>query len=201
MNLVVIQGEDLVKEYEQSSNKIQFVLNKFGVAEVGNIIVKEFETEKEKQAYLQGFEDSDGWNKNHFIENERAEEIAHLIKTSRIYIVREDFYQEEMSPICQFKIFAGENAYERAVWFLTESSNARDTFTEFLKEEGDFRTKNLYWEIEEQILEMWSAESIDILENIRELGRYAEKYSEIDYRERELDFGGIGYYFEKNQLK
>ena len=60
MNVIVIQGEDLIKEYEQSSNKIQFILKNHSVAEVGNIIVKEFETEKEKQAYLQGFEDGEG---------------------------------------------------------------------------------------------------------------------------------------------
>ncbi len=201
MNVVVIQGEDLVKEYENAVDKIQFVLKNHNLAEIGNIIVKEFETEREKQAYLQGFEDGDGWNKNHFIENERAKEISDLIKTSRIYIVREDFYQENMSPNCEFKVFAGENAYERAISFLTESANARNTFTEFLKEEGDFRTKNLYWAIEEQTLEMWSAESINILENVQELGRYAEKYSELDYKECEVDYGVKGYYFELNQFK
>lgn len=198
--IVIIQGEELVKEYEQSSNKIQFVLNNHNFVEDGNIIVKEFETEKEKQAYLQGFEDGDGWNKNHFIENERADEIAHLIKTSRIYIVRENFYQEDMPPSCEFKIFAGENAYERAIYFLEESANARDSFVEFLKEQGDFRNNNLYWEIEEQTLEMWSAESINILENVRELGKYAEKYTELDYKEREVDFGVTGYYFEKSAI-
>jgi len=200
MNVVVIQGEDLVKEYEQSSDKIQFILNNHNFVEDGNIIVKEFETEKEKQAYLQGFEDGDGWNKNHFIENERAAEIAHLINNSRIYIVRENFYQKDMPPSCEFKIFAGENAYERAIQFLAESANAQNTFLDFLKEQGDFRTTNLYWEIEEQTLEMWSAESINILDNVRELGKYAENYSELNYKEREIDFGVTGYYFEKSAI-
>ncbi len=200
MNVIVIQGEDLVKEYEQSSDKIQFVLNNHNFVEDGNIIVKEFETEKEKQAYLQGFEDGEGWNKNHFIANERADEIAHLIISSRIYITKDNFYQEDMPPSCEFKIFAGENAYERAIQFLAKSANAQNTFLDFLKEQGDFRTKNLYWEIEEQTLEMWSAESIDILENIRELGKYAEKYTELDYKEREVDYGVTGYYFEKSAI-
>ncbi|MEK7725388.1 MAG: hypothetical protein AAB336_13630 [Acidobacteriota bacterium] len=195
-SVIVIQGEDLVKEYEQSDNKIQFVLNNYTISEDGNIIVKEFETEKEKQAYLQGFEDGDGWNKNHFIANERADEIAHLIKNSRIYVVRENFYQENMPSNCEFKIFAGEKAYERAIFFLEESANARDSFVEFLKEEGDFRTKDLVWEIDEQTLQMWSAESMNVLDNIRELGKYAEKYSELVYKEREIDYGVRGYYFE-----
>lgn len=197
MNVVVIQGEDLLKEYEQSSDKILFILKNQGYCEDGNIIVKEFETEKEKEAYLKGFEDGEGWNKNYFIENERAKEIADLIKTSRIYIVSDNFFQEDMPSECKFKIFAGEKAYERAIFFLTESSNAQNTFTDFLKENGDFRTKDLYWEIEEQILEMWSAESINILENVRELGKYAEKYSELSYKEREVDYGVRGYYFEE----
>ncbi len=199
MNVVVIQGEDLVREYEQASDKIQFILKNQSYCEDGNIIVKEFETESEKRAYLQGFEDGEGWNKNHFIENERADNIAHLINNSRIYIVRENFFQEDIQPNCEFKIFAGEKAYERAIWFLTESSNAQNTFTDFLKENSDFRTKDLYWEIEEQILEMWSAETLDVLENIRELGKYAEKYSDLDYKEREVDYGVTGYYFEKSK--
>lgn len=198
MNVIVIQGEDLVKKFEESANKIQFVLNNYSISEDGNIILKEFETEKEKQAYLQGFEDGEGWNKNHFIENERAFEISQLIKNSRIYITKDNFYQEDMPPSCSFKIFAGEKAYERAIRFLTESSNAQNTFTDFLKANDDFRTRNLYWEIEEQTLEMWSAESMDIIENIREIGSYANKYSEIHYKERDLDYEVTGYYFEKS---
>ncbi len=198
MKVVVIQGENLVKEYEQASDKILFVLKNQSYCEDGKIIVKEFENEGEKKAYLQGFEDSKGWNKNHFIENERADEIASLINNSRIYIVRDNFFQEDMPSECIFKIFAGEKAYERAIWFLMESSNAQNTFTDFLKENGDFRTKDLYWEIEEQILEMWSAETFDVLENIREIGKYAEKYSDLDYKEREVDYSVTGYYFEKS---
>lgn len=184
MNVIVIQGEDLVKQYEQTSDKILFILNNQSYCENGNIIVKKFETEGEKKSYLQGFEDGNGWGKNHFIENERADDIANLIDNSRIYIVRDNFFQEDMPSECLFKIFAGEKAYERAIRFLTDSSNAQSSFIEFLKEEGDFRTKDLYWEIEEQILEMWSADTINVLENIREIGNYADKFSDLDYKER-----------------
>jgi len=200
MNLIVIQGEELVKEYEQSSNKIQFILKNRGIEELGNIIVKEFETEGEKAAYLQGFEDAEGWNKNYFIENERAKVINDLIKNRRIYIVRDDFYQEGITNECLFKIFAGQNAYERAVSFLIESANARESFMEFLKEEEDFRTRHLFWEIEEQTLEMWSADSIDVLENIQELGKYAQRYGDLEYKELEVDYGVKGFYFEKTYL-
>lgn len=199
-SVIVIQGEDLVKEYEQASDKILFVLKNQSYCEDGKIIVKEFATEAEKRAYLQGFEDGEGWNKNYFIENERADEIVHLVNNSRIYIVRDDFYQEDMPPTCEFKIFAGEKAYERAIWFLMESANAQESFREFLNEEGDFRNRKLHWEIEEQTLEMWSADSINVLETVRELGNYAKNHTEIDYKEREIDYGVTGYYFEKSAV-
>lgn len=200
-SVIVIQGEDLVREYQQAQDKIQFVLKNRAYCESGNIIVKEFETENEKRAYLQGFEDGEGWIENHFIENERADEIVHLINTSRIYIVKDDFYQEDLPSGSAFRIFAGENAYEKAIFFLTESANAHESFVEFLKEENDFRNRNLYWEIEEQTLEMWSADSIEILKSIQELGNYANKYTEVRYREREVDYGVTGYYFEKKNYQ
>ena len=134
------------------------------------------------------------------IEWNEAEEIAELLKPSRVYVVREDFYQEDMPSECRFRIVAGENSYERAIFFLSETANAGDTFQEFLKKEDDFRTKNLYWEIEEQTLEMWSAESLDLLENVQELGNYAEKYGGLVYKESVVDFGVTGYYFEKSNV-
>lgn len=202
MNLVVIQSEELIKQFENADNEIQFILKNYQNIEIRDkILIKEFESELEKTAYLQGIEDSDGWNKVYVIEDEiQIEEIVSLLKQARVYLVRDDFYQEDMPPQCEFRIFAGANAYERATFFLTESANARDTFTDFLEEEGDFRNKNLYWEIEEQTLEMWSAESINILESIQELGRYAEIYGELDYKEREVDYGVTAYSFEKSSI-
>lgn len=199
MNVIVVHSEELVKEFEHSRNEIKFIVNSYQNAETREkISIKEFETEKEKQAYLQGIEDSEGWNRNYIIEdNEEVEEIISLLKPSRVYVVREDFYQEDMPPECCFRVFAGANSYERAIFFLSETANARDTFEEFLEKEGDFKNKNLYWEIEEQTLEMWSAESLDLLKSVRELGRYAEKYGELAYDEREVDYGVTGYYFEK----
>lgn len=199
MNVIVIQGEELIRGYESASDEIQFVLKNYRNTEtVGKILIKEFETEQEKQAYFQGIEDCEGWNKNYVIEdNEQSEELAALLKLTRVYVVREDFYQEDMSPECRFSLFAGANSYERAIFFLGETANAGDTFQQFLEKEGDFRTKNLYWEIEEQTLEMWSAESLDLLDSVQELGNYAIKYGELDYNEREVDYGVTGYYFEK----
>ncbi|MCU0240226.1 MAG: hypothetical protein MUC29_12360 [Pyrinomonadaceae bacterium] len=197
--LIIIQGTKLVDEYQNSENRNKIILNNYNFLESeGNILVKEFETKAEKEAYLQGFDDCEGWNKNHIIENEKAQEISKLLKSARIYIVKEDFYQEDMQPDCSVRLFTCENAYERAIEFLIETANARDTFCDFLKNEGDFRNKNLYWEIEEQTLEMWSAESIDVLETVQELGDYARTFSEIDYQEKEVDYGVTGYYFEKS---
>lgn len=199
MNVIVVHSEELVKELEHSRNEIKFVVNSYRNAETrGKISIKEFDTQQEKQAYLQGIEDGEGWARNYVIENnEEVEEIVSLLKPSRVYVVREDFYQEDMSPECRFRLFAGANSYERAIFFLSETANAGDTFQQFLEKEGDFREKNLYWEIEEQTLEMWSAESLDLLKSVQELGRYAEKYSGLSYQEREVDYGVRGYYFEK----
>ena len=202
MNVIVIQGEELIRGYESAGDEIQFVLKNYRNTEtVGKILLKKFETKQEKQAYFQGIEDCEGWNKNYVIEdNEQSEELAALLKPTRVYVVREDFYQEDMSPECRFRLFAGANSYERAIFFLGETANAGDTFQQFLEKEGDFRTKNLYWEIEEQTLEMWSAESLDLLDSVQELGNYAVKYGELDYNERELDYGVTGYYFEKTSV-
>lgn len=198
MNVIIIHSEELVKEFEHTNNEIQFVINSYQNEETsGRISIKEFDTEQEKQAYLQGIEDGEGWGRNYTIEDEeQTEEIVSLLKPSRVYVVREDFSQEDMLPECGFKLFAGANSYERAIFFLCETANARDTFEEFLQKEGDFQNKNLYWEIEEQTLEMWSAESLNLLESIQELGRYAEKSGELDYDEREIDFGVMCYCFE-----
>lgn len=202
MNLIVIQGEEFVRGYESADDEIQFVLKNYRYIETaGKILIKEFETEQEKLAYLQGIDDGEGWNKNYVIEdNEQAEELAALLKPSRVYVVREDFYQEDMSPECRFRLFAGANSYERAIFFLGETANAGDSFQQFLEKEGDFRTKNLYWEIEEQTLEMWSAESLDLLDSVQELGNYAVKYGELNYNEREVDYGVTSYYFEKTSV-
>jgi hypothetical protein len=62
------------------------------------------------------------------------------------------------------------------------SSNVQNRFTDFLNKNGDLHTKDFYWKIEEQILEMWSAEVLDVLENIREFGNYAEIYIDLDYK-------------------
>ncbi len=202
MNVIVIQGKELIRGYESSDDGIQFVLHSCReIKEVGKILVKEFETEQEKQAYLQGIEDCEASDSNFVIENnEETAELVALLKPSRVYVVREDFYHEDMFPTNQIKLFAGANSYERAIFFLSETANAGDTFQEFLKKEGDFRTKNLYWEIEEQTLEMWSAESLDLLESVMELGNYAVKYGKLNYYEREVDYGVKGYYFENKYV-
>ncbi len=198
MNVIVIHGKDSVSDFENAPDENQFIINSFRDKTDGNIRIKEFKTEQEKQAYIQGIQDGEGWNENYIIEdNEQSEEIIEILKPSRVYVVREDFYQEDMPPECRFRIFAGANSYERAIFFLSETANAGDTFENFLEKEGDFRTKNLYWEIEEQTLEMWSAESLDLLESVQELGRYAKKYGELNYKEDEVDYGVKGYYFEK----
>ena len=33
-----------------------------------------------------------------------------------------------------------------------------------------------------------------------DIGRYAEKYGELNYQEREVDYGVKGYYFEKARV-
>jgi len=203
MNVIVIQGEDFIRAYENSDDdrRVQSVLKSFrNKKSVGKVLVREFETEREKDAYVQAVEDCEGWNKNYLIDYDEAEEIAELLKPSRVYVVREDFYQEDMPPECRFRLFAGANSYERAIFFLAETANARDAFEEFLEKAGDFRTKNLHWEIEEQTLEMWSAESLELLKNVMELGKYAVKYGELDYSEREVDYGVTGYYFEDKYI-
>lgn len=203
MNIIVIQGEDFIRAYEKSDDdrRVQAILKSFrNKKAIGKVLVREFETEREKDAYVQAVEDCEGWNKNYLIDYDEAEEIAELLKPSRVYIVRENFYQEDMPSECKFSFFAGANSYERAISFLTESANARDTFEEFLEKEGDFRIKNLYWKIEEQTLEMWSAESLDILKSVMELGNYAVKYGKLDYDEREVDYGVRGYYFEDKYI-
>lgn len=203
MNVIVIQGEDFIRAYENSDDdkRVQSVVKSYRNQKTnGKILVREFETEEEKEAYAQAIEDCKGWNKNYLIDWDEADEIAELLKPSRVYVIREDFHQEDMPSECKFRIFAGVNSYERAIFFLSETANAGDTFQEFLKKENDFRTKNLYWEIEEQTLEMWSAESLDLLKNVQELGRYAEKFGELDYDEREVDYGVTGYYFENKYV-
>jgi len=203
MNVIVIQGEDFVRAYENADDekRVQSVVRSFfNKKAVGKVLVRKFETEGEKDAYVQAVEDCKGWNKNYLIDDYKAEEIAGLLKPSRVYVVREDFHQEDMPSECKFRLFAGANSYERAIFYLSETANAQDTFQEFLEKEGDFQTKNLYWEIEEQTLEMWSAESLDLLANVTELGKYAEKYGELDYDEREVDYGVRGYYFEDKYI-
>ena len=176
--IFVIQGEELLRKYESANNRTKFILNNYKVSEenYGKIIVKEFDTAEEKHAYIQGIEDCEGWNKTYLIQNEKAEEISKLLKSSRVYIVRDNFYQEDLESNCDFKIFAGENSYNRAMIYLIGSANARDTFLEFVEKEGDFRNNNLYWEIEEQTLEMWSAETIDVFDTILELGDYTKNF-------------------------
>lgn len=197
MSLVVIQGRELVKEYENAGNKFQFLLKNYKDSSfIGNIILRDFETKNEKTAYLQGLKDGEGWNENCFIEDEEAEEIIDLLTPSKVYVVRENFYQEEMPENYSFRIFAGTKSYERAMNFLTETANAHDSFLEFLDKNGDFREKNLFWEIEEQTLEMWSAESIDLIESIKDLGLYSKNNSKLNYTE--CDYGVTGYYFEKS---
>lgn len=203
MNVIIIQGEDFVRAYENADDekRIQSILmSSRNKKAVGQILVREFETEEEIEAYFQAFEDSKGWNKNYLIGWDEAEEIAELLKPSRVYVVREDFHQEDMPSECKFRLFAGANSYERAIFYLSETANAGDTFREFLEKEGDFQTKNLYWEIEEQTLEMWSAESLDLLANVIELGKYAEKYGELDYDQREVDYGVTSYSFEDKYI-
>ncbi|MGI8669744.1 MAG: hypothetical protein ACR2J3_07830, partial [Aridibacter sp.] len=113
--------------------------------------------------------------------------------------VREHFFQEDMEEDYRFILFAGVKSYERAISFLTETANAQDTFLEFLeKEKDDFKERSLYWEIEEQTLEMWSAESIELLNSVKELGNYAEKYGELNYKVGEVDYGITAYSFEKH---
>lgn len=203
MNVILIQGEDFVRAYENSDDekRVQSVLRSAQLKkDIGKILVREFETEEEVEAYVQAIEDCEGWNKNYVIGWDEADEIAELLKPSRVYVVREDFHQAEMPSECKFKLFAGANSYERAISFLSGAANAGDTFREFLEKEGDFRTKNLYWEIEEQILEMWSAESLDLLDSVTELGNYAVKYGDLDYDQREVDYGVTGYYFEDKYI-
>lgn len=196
MNVIVIHSEELVKEFEHADDEVQFVIKSYRDEETsGRINIKEFDTEQERQAYLQGIEDGEGWGRNWVMEDEQTEEIISLLKPSRVYVVREDFYQEDMPTVNQIRLFAGANSYERAIFFLSEIANAGDTFQEFLEKEGNFRTKNLYWEIEEQTLEMWSAESLDLLKSVQELGRYAEKFGELVYDERAVDYGVRGFYF------
>lgn len=199
MNVIIIHGKDAVNDFVNSENENQFVIDSFRNEErSGNFRIKEFDTEQEKLAYIQGIRDGEGWSENYIIEDsEEADEIIDFLKPSRVYVVREDFHQEDMPSECRFRLFAGTNSYERAIFFLCEAANARDTFEQFLEKEGDFQTKNLYWEIEEQTLEMWSAESLDLLESVQELGRYAKKYGGLNYKESEVDYGVTGYYFEK----
>lgn len=203
MNVIVIQGEDFIRAYENSDDekRVQSVMKSYRNKKTnGKILVREFETEEEKEAYAQAIEDCKGWNKNYLIDWDEADKIAELLKPSRVYVIREDFHQEDMPSECKFRIFAGANSYENAISFLSVTANAGDTFQEFLEKEGDFRTKNLFWEIEEQTLEMWSAESLDLLASVRELGEYAVKYGELDYDEREVDYGVTGYYFEDKYI-
>lgn len=198
--LIVIQDTDLVKECEMSENVKFFVQNNYPKTQTtGTILIKEFETENELNAYWQGVEDAEGWNKNYVISDKEAEEVFDFLETTRVYVVREHFFQEDMEEDYRFILFAGVKSYERAISFLTETANAQDTFLEFLeKEKDDFKERNLYWEIEEQTLEMWSAESIELLNSVKELGNYAEKYGELNYKVGEVDYGITAYSFEKH---
>lgn len=201
--LIIIQGTELVKEYEMSKNVKSFIQNNYPKTKTtGTILIKEFETENELNAYWQGVEDAEGWNKNYVISDEEAEEVFDFLEITRVYVVREHFFQEDMEEDYRFILFAGVKSYERAISFLTETANAQNTFLEFLekeeKETDDFRERNLYWEIEEQTLEMWSAESIELLDSVKELGKYAEKYDDLNYKVGEVDYGITAYSFEKH---
>ncbi|MGI8543414.1 MAG: hypothetical protein ACR2MD_08030 [Aridibacter sp.] len=198
--LIIIQGMDLVKECEMSESVKHFIQNNYPKTKTtGTILVKEFETEAELNAYWQGVEDAEGWNENYVVSDKEAEEVFDFLETTRVYVVREHFFQEDMEEDYRFILFAGVKSYERAISFLTETANAQDTFLEFLeKEKDDFKERNLYWEIEEQTLEMWSAESIELLDSVKELGNYAEKYGDLNYEVVEVDYGITAYSFEKH---
>lgn len=82
--VVVIQSEEFVHGFYETDNVNQFVVDCLQDKEtIGCVLIKEFETIQEKNAYLQGFEDCEGWTKNYLIEDAEARKIASFVKASQ----------------------------------------------------------------------------------------------------------------------